>query len=368
MSEPKKHTPKPRNVTKPSSGREFSEDFAAARLTKTTEKQEEQSVPNDNRETGSDTVEEKKKSGRRSRKAKELKRQKIWLFSSLAVVLAGLLLVVLASRHYYNEGHAAGVRDGQTEAKTTAKRENAVWPPEVAAELDVALSDLRKGNADSALRRFQKLEEEKLQISSVSYLVALAAMQSGDIDLAEKKARESMEKQERISDSLALMAVLETQKAADPKRYKLGDASLKSEKLLRQAILADAANPYPRYELATLLRYKGKRDEAIKEIQAAQARLNPIDSHTVMDITVALMKIEQTPEGELPNQAPQTDDVRKTFPAAYIAMRRGDFVQAAALLQKCREALPTDVFDYLVNDPCLRKFIDQPEIRPFFGN
>lgn len=369
MSGKKKHTPTPRNLNKSSSTRDFADDLEAAISARSSEaKDADVPLPKEADSTLDPEVSiPPKDPSRRSRKAKAHKQQKILIYSAVALVVLGVLLVIFASLHYYEEGYTAGIRQGEAQAKTMAKRENVPWPPEIAAELDAALADLRKGEAGSALLRLQKLEADKLQISSVTYLVALAAMQFGDIDLAEKKAQESMDKQERISDSLALLAVLETQKAADPKRYKMGDASLRSEEFLRQAILADVANPYPRYELATLLRYRGRRDEAMKEIQAAQTRLNPIDSHMVMDITLSLMKVEQTPVAELSDQVPQTDDVRKNFPAAYVAMRRGDFVKAADLLRKCQQALPVDVFDYLVNDPSLRKFIDQPEVTPFFG-
>ena len=80
----------------------------------------------------------------------------------------------------------------------------------------------------------------------------------------------------------------------------MGVPRLRAEQLLRQACLADAANPYPRFELGTLLRYQGRREEALAQIKGAQARLNPIDSHMIMGITLALMKIEELPVEQLP--------------------------------------------------------------------
>ncbi|MFZ4681500.1 MAG: tetratricopeptide repeat protein [Terrimicrobiaceae bacterium] len=289
----------------------------------------------------------------------------------------GFLLLFLAvalpaiigfSWHYYQSGYASGLSAGMNEAKKIASRGETSWPAEVAAELDLAMIELRDDQADAALTRLQKVESANPAVSSLAYLVALAALQSGDIDLAEQKASESIDKQERISDSLALLAVLASQKAGDATRPQMGVPRLRAEQLLRQACLADAANPYPRFELGTLLRYQGRREEAIAEIKGAQARLNPIDSHMIMGITLELMKLETLPVEQLPPAEASSDDVRKVFPAAYAAMRRGDFPQAAALLQKCRESLPADVFGYLIFDPVILKYRDQPELKVFFGS
>jgi len=288
-----------------------------------------------------------------------------FLLLFLAVALPA---IVGFSWHYYQSGYASGLSAGMNEAKKIASRGETPWPAEVAAELDLAMIELRDDQADAALTRLQKVESANPAVSSLAYLVALAALQSGDIDLAEQKANESIDKQERISDSLALLAVLASQKAGDATRPQMGVPRLRAEQLLRQACLADAANPYPRFELGTLLRYQGRREEAIAEIKGAQARLNPIDSHMIMGITLELMRLETLPVEQLPPAEASSDDVRKVFPAAYAAMRRGDFPQAAALLQKCRESLPADVFDYLIFDPVILKYRDQPELKVFFGS
>lgn len=272
------------------------------------------------------------------------------------------------SWHYYQSGYASGLSAGMSEAKKVASRGETPWPAEVAAELDQAMLELRDDKSDAALTRLQKVESANPAVSSLAYLVALAALQSGDIDLAEQKANESIDKQERISDSLALLAVLASQKAGDAARPQMGVPRLRAEQLLRQACLADAANPYPRFELGTLLRYQGRREEALAQIKGAQARLNPIDSHMIMGITLALMKIEELPVEQLPPADASSDNVRILFPSAYAALRRGDFAQAAALLEKCRKSLPADVFGYLIFDPVLMKYRDQPELKVFFGD
>ena len=306
----------------------------------------------------------------KGRKLRRERRSPVQFPVSLAVLFFAVAVVVaiLSSWYFYDWGFQSGLLGGVQQAKNEATRGNVPWPPEVAAELDKAMLELRDDRAEVALPRLQKLESETHPISSVTYLVALAALQNGDPYLAEFKANESIEKQERISDSLALLAVLASQSASDPERAKIAVPRVRAEQLLRQACLADGANPYPRYELGTLLRYQGRREEALALIQGAQARLNPIDSHMIMGITLELMKIEELPTEKLPAVNPDSDDVRKLFPAAYSAMRRGDFPQAALLLKKCREILPPDVFGYIILDPAMRKFTYEPELKAFFGN
>jgi len=295
---------------------------------------------------------------------KKLSRRKVPLLPAGAVLL---LLVFLFSWTFSRWSYQRGVANGLQLAEDAATRSKMEVSPEVAKELNEALFQLRKGEVADALKRLQKLEELPHGVASLSYLVALAAMQNGDITLAERKVSETIAKRERISDALALQSVLETQKAADPSMTSMGDPKMRSEALLRQAMIADGANPYPHFELATLLRYQGKTEEAKAEIRAAQARLNPIDSHLVMEVTLAFMEIEETPVGDLPSEVPASADAARLFPAAYSAMRRGDFDLAASLLRRCQDALSIDAFDYLVNDPALRRYVDRPELRPFFG-
>lgn len=268
---------------------------------------------------------------------------------------------------FWGTAHRSGAVSGAREANRAAEMDGLQLPPEVSAQLDAALMNLRDGDTATAEKDLLQLDEGKAKYPSLSYLAALAAMQNGNIDLAERKVKESIIKRERISDALALQSVIETQKAADQSRWKtMGDPQKRSEMLLRQAILADAANPYPHFELATLLRYQGRRDEAAQELRAAKARLNPVDSHLLLDITLSLMRIEDMPEEQIPGDPPQSDDIRKLFPAAYASMRLGNFSEAAALLQRCRESLSIDVFDYLLNDPVVRKFSDREELKQFY--
>jgi len=275
---------------------------------------------------------------------------------------AGLVAVALFSVVSWNLGFGAGVQnslDEETKEKATVSKE-------FLGELDQALADLRVGKTENAAKKLQELEGSKTGVASLTYLLAVAAVQNGDIKLAEAKTAESIAKRERISDSLALQAVLETQKGSDPSIKKFGDPRVRSESLLRQAMLADAANPFPMVELATLLRYQKRNEEALALLRGARSRLNPVDSHTVVDVSVELATLQDTPDSGLPQIAEPGNDLVSAFSSAYIAMRKGDFDRAADLVKIARKMSAPDLFDYLINDPAIRRYVAEPKLREFF--
>ncbi len=288
-----------------------------------------------------------------------LARKRVRLVSALA---AGLATVIFFCLVFWNLGTGAG----RAALLRETSKEGTSVSGDFLAQIDQALADLRAGDADKAVKKLQELEKPDTQVASLTYLLALAAMQNGDTDLAAQKAAESIAKRERVSDSLALQAVLETQKGGNSAIPKFGDPRLRSELLLRQAILADTANPFPMIELATLLRYQKRRTEAQDLLRAARSRLNPVDSHTVVDVTLELSQLQDTPDDSLPRIADPDRDFASAFSAAYIAMRRRDFDQAAGLLETLSRRMPADLFYYLVNDPALRRYAAEPKLQKFF--
>lgn len=248
-----------------------------------------------------------------------------------------------------------------------ATKERVEVPPEFAETLNKAVIALRDGDAASALATFQELESSYPNISSLTFLVAMAAMQSGDIALAERKVEQTIAKKERVADALAIQAVLETQKAQQPGYASMGDPKARAEGLLRRAILADSANPFPYIELSTLLRYQGRNDEALELLRAARARLNPVDSHTVADVTLRLMELERTPDEKLPTFSGEiSTDAAGAFGAAYVAARKQDFPRAAEILAATRDRMAPDLFYYLVNDPAVRRHSREGPMTKFF--
>lgn len=288
-----------------------------------------------------------------------LARKRVRLFPALAGSLAVIIFFCIV---FWNLGAGAG----KAEMLRETSKEGASVSKDFLEQLDQALADLRAGDADKAVKKLQELEKPDTQVASLTYLLALAAMQNGNTDLAEKKAAESIAKRERVSDSLAIQAVLETQKGGNSVIPKFGDPRLRSELLLRQAILADTANPFPMIELATLLRYQKRRSEAQDLLRAARSRLNPVDSHTVVDVTLALSQLEDAPDDKLPQIADPDRDSTSAFSAAYIAMRQHDFDKAAGLLDLLNRRMPADLFYYLVNDPALRRYASEPKLQKFF--
>ena len=272
------------------------------------------------------------------------------------VVFSGVLALV--AWMFYSLG--AAIRQSQMLAEIA--RQGVEISADFQAQLDEALRSLRDGDAEKALGQLIVLERENGSVSSLTYLVALAAMQSGDSDKALMKANESIAKRERVSDSLALKAVLETQKNGGA----FGDPRVRAESYLRQAMLTDEANSSPRIELATLLRYRGRHEEAKKFLEAARSRLNPVDSHAVVDTSLALLNLQFLPDGELPAGINPDKDIAALFSAAYVAMRKGDFSRAADILRTGRDRLPPDLYYYLVNDPAMRKFVSRPEVAEYF--
>jgi hypothetical protein len=120
-------------------------------------------------------------------------------------------------------------------------------------------------------------------------------------------------------------------------------------------------------ELGSLFRYMGDEQGAIKELRSAKARLHPVDSHLSVDVTVALIEVENLPLDVLTPTEPERDDVRALFPAAYVAMRHDNFELGARLLKRCQNLLSPDTFHYLVNDRAFRRFSYRPELKEFQG-
>jgi len=282
------------------------------------------------------------------------------------VMGVGLAIFLIVAAAASIGAFAIGQDRGRNIERAAHEHGPAAFSAEQMAALDSALVALRAGNAADAIKLLSGLKNQDGYHPSISYLLALAALQDGNTRLATTEAEKSISLKERVSDSLALLAVLETQKANDRTQVAMVDPRRRAEALLREAMAVDPANPYPHFELATLLRYQGNRQEALKEIEAAKARLNPMDSHLVMDITSRLLRLESLAAADLPPQEPSTTDPRELLPAAYAAMKRGDFDQAADLLRKTQTVMDRELFAYLINDPAMRRFAKEPKLAEFY--
>jgi tetratricopeptide (TPR) repeat protein len=277
----------------------------------------------------------------------------------IPLCLASLILILFVGWQL----DRAGILGGSTQTHALPEGDFTEMPSEIQASLDTAMVELRTGFAANALKRLDLIEKRNPQLPSITYLSALAALQAGDPDQASQKADASIAKGERVSDCLALKAVLETQKH---RVGNLGDPKIRAEMLLRQSIARDIANPFPQLELATLLRYQGRNEEALVLLKRTRGYLNPIDSHAVVDTSILLLDLENTPTGKLPTRIEPQGEASTLFASAYLEMRQGNFSRAASHLEKAKKVLPTDLYHYLVDDPALRKFSREPTLKDFF--
>ncbi len=302
--------------------------------------------------------------GRRRRKKKPAKPSLKRVFSRLRrrattifAIIAGAILVALT---FFRMGESRGEREG----KEAALRDMAViearkvytLPPETQQQLDAALLEVRAGNAVAAAVTLAELAEKFPDVASLSYAAGLGAIQAGEFEKAIAFANASIDKGERVSDSYVLISIAEAQMRAEEPDKQFVNPQLRVREILDKAIAADPMNAGARMELGSLFRYMGDESGALKELGAAKARLHPIDSHLAVDVTVALIEVENLPLEALQPSEPTADDVRVLFPAAYIAMRHENFDLGIRLLNRCKNLLPLDSFLYLVNDRAFQRF------------
>ncbi|MEI8310852.1 MAG: tetratricopeptide repeat protein [Verrucomicrobiota bacterium] len=259
-----------------------------------------------------------------------------------------------------------GVQAGEKRLLAEQTKADVAVSDEAFARLNQAFDDMRGGNPGNALKAFQELEAKNPGVSSMAYLAALAAMRSKNFGLAEEQAARSIRKRERVSDAITIQALLQIQKSEDPNLKKLGDQTLRSELLLRQAMLADPANPVPMIELASLLRRQRKYAEAINLLQAARSRVQPVDLPPFLEATVALATLEAIPDSDLPAAGNPDRDLPSAFSASYISMRKGHFGEAAKILKSVQTRTSPAFFRYLMNDMAIRPYSRQLELSEFF--
>ena len=276
--------------------------------------------------------------------------------SMLAGVLICLFLVGWLAYHQGFEASQKRINELRMELPPAI-------PPEFQASIDSALQAYSKGNAADAVEILSGVYRKNQTIPSTCYLMALTAIQSGNLQIASEKVDESIFKGERLSDSLALKAAIEMEKS---NKGGMGDPKVRAESLLRSAMAADVSNPRPYIELASLLRFQGRNDEARQLFEAASMRLNPVEGQALVDTSLSLLNLQQTPDNKLPENLDPDKDPRSLVSAAYVAMRKNDIPALKALLSKARERLSPALYDYLMNDPAVRAFSKNPQMSGLF--
>lgn len=215
-----------------------------------------------------------------------------------------------------------------------------------------------QGNTTAALEKLRAVEKRNPEAPSLDYLFALVLLQSGDPSAATERAESSIRKGNRVSDSLILKSLAESSLSSG-----LRDSSVVRESLLREAISVDPANPFAMAELAGVLREQGREDEALVLLQAAQARLHPVDSHVVVETSIRLLELSRLPDERLPDAAKE-GTLPEMFASAYILLRRGKSKEAREILDDCRKRAPSPLFDYIAGDGVFEKYLAESEGTP----
>jgi len=92
----------------------------------------------------------------------------------------------------------------------------------------------------------------------------------------------------------------------------------------------------------------------------------PDRASTEMITILCLQVLSETPDEYLPTYLAQSHTTPEDFCAAYVAMRLGDFGKAAAILRATEPTIPADFFNYLMNDPVMRRFAKEPRVMGFY--
>ena len=278
------------------------------------------------------------------------------------IFLIGFVIVIVSSISFWLAYH-----QGYWAAENRINEQRLEPPVAIPAEFEKAIDSVfftySQGNASEAVARLEGVNRKNQTIPSISYLIALMATQSGDLNLALQKVDESIAKGEKLSDSLALKAAIEMEMGG---KVGMGDPKVRAESLLRSAMAADISNLRPYIELASLLRFQGRNDEARQLFEAASVRMNPVEGQALVDTSLSLLNLQETPDDKLPVNLDSDKDPRSLVSAAYIAMRKDDIPAVKSLLARARERLSPALYNYLMNDPAIRVFSKNPQMSGLF--
>ncbi len=222
--------------------------------------------------------------------------------------------------------------------------------------LNQAFTLIRQNKGRAALPILGGLRSANPDLSSLSYISALAAMQAGLWQVAAGEYAASLGSGQKISDAYALGAALEAVRPGSLAGAGAGPQTGGDEPLLRRAIAADQANPAPRLELGMRMRHQGDTEGARAMLSSARLRLHPVDPKTVIDTTLLLSDLEKRPVEMLPTNLDPDRGPVELLGAAYVAMRREDYAAVTSLLQKARARLAPDLYNYLIGDPAFAPY------------
>ena len=227
--------------------------------------------------------------------------------------------------------------------------------------INQALTLLRQKQEEAAFQIIATLRLTNPRLSSLSYLTAIAALQGGDLQTAASEVAAARQSGEKVSDIYALDATLQTLKpeAAD-------EEVQRAEALLREAIVADQANPAPRLQLGLQMRARGEHEAARAMLASARLRLHPVDPAVTIDTTLLLSELEGRPTDLLPTDLDPDKSTANLLGAAYIAMRREDYALITRLLETARARLSPELYYFLLSDRAFAPYRARPGLAEEF--
>ena len=227
--------------------------------------------------------------------------------------------------------------------------------------INQALTLLRQKQEEAAFQIIATLRLTNPRLSSLSYLTAIAALQGGDLQTAASEVAAARQSGEKVSDVYALDATLQTLEpgAAD-------EQVQRAEALLRQAIVADQANPAPRLQLGLQMRARGDHEAARAILASARLRLHPVDPAVTIDTILLLSELEGRPTDLLPTDLDPDKSTANLLGAAYIAMRREDYALITRLLETARARLSPELYYFLLSDRAFAPYRARPGLAEEF--
>ncbi|MFM8364935.1 MAG: hypothetical protein ACKOAS_07260 [Verrucomicrobiota bacterium] len=127
---------------------------------------------------------------------------------------------------------------------------------------------------------------------------------------------------------------------------------------MQRALASDESNTHGDAETLP----QAKIFSAVLNLRSSQLDRPTVDLVTPM----VLAALQSTPNEALPDYLRPGHSTVEDFAAAYVAMRLGEFGQAAAILRDADKKLPPDQFSFLMNDPALREFAREPRVMGFY--
>ncbi len=277
--------------------------------------------------------------------------------------VSGFLLILLFAlfvsvSFYGGVIFGRGGKTAQTNQAAAPARQKPL-PPEAMTQLNDAMAILRNGDPSKALQELQNLTTLHPHTPSLFYATAIAALTSENIELAGTMAESCAAWGYRKSDALALLANIELAKASRSESPSFADPNLRAKDFLTQAIEADPLNPGPHIELAAISRRLGHAEEAVAHLEHGKNLVFPVDTIVVTETTLAILR-DESPVNEPEMHIPP-------FAQAVRSASAGDLPRAALLFADCRRHLPEETYAFLIGDPAVRKYINQPELKDIFA-